>query len=209
MPCVRPLNEWFHESLVLWGFERQRGYARLCCCLAQHSNTSFPRWTPSADAAFMQQGYWRHYKLAPNRKQARTKTTGMTTENAGMEDDLQRTLCASSCPSASYQFQNNMCPMGLMLHHPAVETLLDYASAGCPKNMGSPWTHAQMQAAIDCGPHVSGLVPAAIEQLDLEVNEKVANGQARIIRWNDICHSLPPQLKISPVAMVPHKSRLY
>ena len=66
-----------------------------------------------------------------------------------------------------------------------------------------------MQAAIDRGPHQSALAPDAIEQLTTEVREKVAAGQARIVDWRDIMHDPPPQLKISPIAMIPHKSRKY
>ena len=65
----------------------------------------------------------------------------------------------------------------------------------------------QMQAAIDRGPHVSALEPAGIAQLDEEIREKVTNGQAKIVHWNDIRFNPPPQLKVSPVAMVPHSSR--
>ena len=107
------------------------------------------------------------------------------------------------------QHRNNMCPRGLALHHPASTTLLEYATLGCPVNTGSPWTCEQMQAAIYRGPHVSALVPEAMAQLDIEIEEKVINGQARIVKWNDIRHNPPPQLKISPVAMVPHNSRPY
>ena len=106
-------------------------------------------------------------------------------------------------------YRNNMCPRGLALHHPAADTLLAYATDGCPVNTGEAWTTEQMQAAVDRGPHVSALVPAAMAQLDEEIQEKVIKGQARLVHWNDIRHSPPPQLKISPVAMVPHKSRPY
>ena len=109
----------------------------------------------------------------------------------------------------NHSHRNNMCPNGLALHHPAAATLLSYAINGCPTATGAPWTHEQMAAAIARGPHVSALVPAAMTQLDLEVQEKVKNGQARVVRWNDICRAPPPQLKISPVAMVEHKSRPY
>ncbi len=104
---------------------------------------------------------------------------------------------------------NNMCPAGLALHHPAAELLQRYATLGCPTETGQPWTRDQMQAAIDRGPHISTLEPAAAKQLWLEVLEKVKNGQARIVPWDDIKHNPPPQLKISPVAMIPHKSRAY
>lgn len=102
-----------------------------------------------------------------------------------------------------------MCPRGLALHHPAASTLTKYTLKGCPTNTGATWTLEQMQSAIDRGPHISALVPDAMAQLDIEVKEKVANGQARIVHWNDIRHAPPPQLKISPIAMVEHKSRPY
>ena len=104
-------------------------------------------------------------------------------------------------------YRNQMCPRGLALHHPAAATLLEFATQGCPVNTGKQWTAQQMQAAITRGPHVSALIPEAMAQLDEEIAEKVQNGQARLVRWNDIRHNPPPQLKISPVAMVPHKSR--
>lgn len=66
-----------------------------------------------------------------------------------------------------------------------------------------------MQAAIERGPHQSAWAPDAIEQLTAEVMEKVAAGQARIVDWRDIMHDPPPQLKISPISMIPHKSRKY
>lgn len=105
--------------------------------------------------------------------------------------------------------RNQMCPSGLAMHHPAATTLLQYATGGCPTNTGDPWTKEQMQAAIDRGPHISALVPEAAHQLDMEVQDKVKKGQAKLVKWADIKHDPPRNLKISPVAMVPHKSRPY
>jgi hypothetical protein len=40
--------------------------------------------------------------------------------------------------------------------------------------------------------------------------EKVAQeGYARLVRWLDIKDNPPPNLKISPIAAIPHKSRLF
>ena len=114
-------------------------------------------------------------------------------------------LPPSRTPPATYR--NKMCPRGLALHHPAAPTLLKYAIGGCPTLTGKPWTTNQIQAAITRGPHASALVPEAMKQLDIEVNEKVKNNQARLVKWKDIKHAPPPQLKVSPVAMVAHKSR--
>ena len=98
---------------------------------------------------------------------------------------------------------------GLALHHPAAELLLEYAMKGCPAQTGKQWTRDELQSAIDKGPHVSALVPDAMRQLQLEVEEKVAKGQVRVVEWDDIKHNPPPELKISPIAMIPHKSRAY
>ena len=102
-----------------------------------------------------------------------------------------------------------MKPEGLARHHPAADTLLQYATGGCPCNTGQPWTVEQMQAAIDRGPHSSALEPDAIEQMAKEIEEKVRVGQCEVVEWDSIKDNPPPQLKISPLAMVPHKSRKY
>ena len=61
-------------------------------------------------------------------------------------------------------YRNNMCPANLALLHPAANELLKYAMKGCPTEMGQPWTRQLMQTAIHKGPHISALVPAAVEQ---------------------------------------------
>ena len=107
------------------------------------------------------------------------------------------------------KWRGQMCPRGLALHHPAAGKLLQYATGGCPSNTGQPWTKQQMQEAIDRGPHVSALEPDAMEQFHMEVAEKVRVGHAKVVNWDDIKDNPPPQLKISPLAMIPHKSRKY
>jgi hypothetical protein len=106
-------------------------------------------------------------------------------------------------------WRNCMCPSGLALHHPAAGHLLAYATGGCPTNTGRNWTLQEMEAAIRRGPHVSAMEPPAMAQLAKEIAEKVENNQARVVLWDDIRKSPPPNLKISPVAMIPHKSRGY
>jgi hypothetical protein len=65
-----------------------------------------------------------------------------------------------------------------------------------------------MQEAVGHGPHQS-LAPDAIQQLTEEVATKVAVGQARIVDRLHIKDNLPRELKISPISMIPHKSRKY
>jgi hypothetical protein len=66
-----------------------------------------------------------------------------------------------------------------------------------------------MQAAIDRGPHKSATSAEAIVQLREEVEEKVRKGQAKVVDWETIKHNPPPELKISPISMIPHKSRRF
>ena len=63
--------------------------------------------------------------------------------------------------------------------------------------------------AIRRGPHQSAHLPGAVEFLQKETEDKVKNGYARVVRWKDIKDNIPLLLKISPVAMVPHKSKLF
>lgn len=74
-----------------------------------------------------------------------------------------------------------MRPRGLALEHPAAGVLLDYAMGGCPVQAGRQWTQHELEAAIARGPHVSALVPEAMEQLQQEVGDKVKKGQVQLV----------------------------
>jgi hypothetical protein len=102
-----------------------------------------------------------------------------------------------------------MAPQGLALKHEAADVLWDWEQFSCPAAAGRDWTTDEIQAAIDRGPHKSALEPDAIKHFAEELADKVARGQARIVLWDNIKHNHPRQLKVSPVAEMPHKSRAY
>ena len=102
-----------------------------------------------------------------------------------------------------------MAPQGLALHHEAAGVLAEWEQMGCPTHTGRDWTLAEIQAAIDRGPHRSALEPDALQHFADEVKDKVAKGQARVVLWDEIKGNHPRQLKVSPVAAIPHKSRAY
>ena len=79
-------------------------------------------------------------------------------------------------PTANHRAQ--MCPAGLVLHHPAADLLIEYATVGCPTKIGNNWLMNDLEEAINVGPHVSALNPKVMEQLQSEVKEKEALGQA-------------------------------
>ena len=103
--------------------------------------------------------------------------------------------------------KGGMCPQGLALHHPAADHLLEYATKGCPSLTGQPWTVEQMQAAVDRGPHVSAKTDEVMAQFKAETLVKAEQGQCKLVPWDDIKDDPPKQLKISPIAAAPHKSR--
>ncbi len=49
----------------------------------------------------------------------------------------------------------------------------------------------------------------ALQHFADEVKEKVAAGQCKTVEWTSIKDNPPPQLKISPIAAIPHKSRSF
>ena len=102
-----------------------------------------------------------------------------------------------------------MYPNCTAAHHATTPMLKEWAQHGCPVDCGKDWDRDQIVAALRRGPHISAKHPNAISSLHTETEEKVRNGYARVVTWGDIKQNLPPKLKISPVAMVPHKSRTF
>jgi hypothetical protein len=93
--------------------------------------------------------------------------------------------------------------------HEATPLLYDYAKNGCPVDCGPDWTVEAILKLLRRGPHRSSKKRDAVRQLRKETKEKISCGYARIVRWGDISQNIPPKLKISPVAMIPHKSKQY
>lgn len=105
--------------------------------------------------------------------------------------------------------------MGLMfprreaLAHPAAPLLLSYANEGCPVDCGDDWTTEHIELLLERGPHISAKDPDAIAQLIAETEMKIKQGYARVVTWGNIKKNRPRRLKISPVAMIPHKSKAF
>lgn len=103
-----------------------------------------------------------------------------------------------------------MAPAGPALQHPASKQYLhEYATTGCPVDCGDPWTLEQLDDAVAHGAHPSASTPEAAQALYTETLEQVENGFARLVPWKTLRAKLLKQLKISPIAAIPHKSRSY
>ncbi len=102
-----------------------------------------------------------------------------------------------------------MCPTGLALEHSAASTLQEYATYGCPAKTDKEWTKAEIWEAAERGPHISALSAEALEHFKEEARKKVATGQAKIVEWDTIKHNPPTQMKVLPIAAIPHKSKAF
>lgn len=114
-----------------------------------------------------------------------------------------------SVKSNKGKFRGFMCPRGPALDHPFAETLLAYAETGCTVDCGEPWSLEQIEAAIARGAHSSAKEQDAAEYAWREAEEKAARGYCQIYKWKDLKLNCPKELKISPLAAIPHKSRAY
>jgi hypothetical protein len=102
-----------------------------------------------------------------------------------------------------------MNPNKYALKHPAAPLLKEYADDGCPVNCGPDWSKDKIETLLEKGPHSSAKSKEAIKQLRQETLLKISNNYARVVKWGDIKNNLPPKLKLSPVAMIPHKSKKF
>jgi hypothetical protein len=106
-----------------------------------------------------------------------------------------------------------MYPGPLAQAHPAGPMLASYGTHGCPVEIETNWTLAQLDQAVAYGAHPSAESPEAAAALRTEALEKVQQGFATLIKWKDlraeIAKGSKSHTKISPVAAIPHKSRLF
>jgi hypothetical protein len=100
-------------------------------------------------------------------------------------------------------------PRNDVLDYPGGPDLLHYVLNGCPVDCGSNWSYEQLLAAITNGPHASVNDEEAATSCRKEVMDRVAEGCYRLVYWDNIKDNLPPNLKISPIAAIPHKSRKF
>lgn len=112
-------------------------------------------------------------------------------------------------PQVKEKLGKTMHPSGPALDHPAVNLLNYWAENGCTVDCGIDWPTEWIEAIMERGPHKTACDPTAIECLIKETHDKVRDGYARLVRWGDIKKNRPKNLKVSPIAAIPHKSRMF
>jgi hypothetical protein len=107
------------------------------------------------------------------------------------------------------EYRNSMCPRDLAMNHPAGALLRESATYGCPTETGAPSKKEEFWEAVSWGPHASAMSAEVLEHFRLEAEEKVKCGQSKIVLWDDIKDTPPLQMKVSPIAAIPHKSKAF
>lgn len=106
-----------------------------------------------------------------------------------------------------------MYPGPLAQAHPAGPMLQAYGTTGCPVEIVSDWTLSQLDQAVQYGAHPSAESAEASLALRTESLEKVQQGFTRLVPWSalrqQIAAGAKQHTKISPIAAIPHKSRLF
>ena len=106
-----------------------------------------------------------------------------------------------------------MFPGAIAQQHPAGPMLKEFGTHGCPVEVSEDWTMDQLDSAVAYGAHPSAESPEASQALRQEALEKVDQGFAKLIPWKEIraliLKGLKTNTKISPIAAIPHKSRLF
>ena len=105
-----------------------------------------------------------------------------------------------------------MCPGKIARSHPAGPLLQSYAEDGCPVIVEGDWTLEQLDSAVEYGAHPSAEKPEAAQACRKEALEKVEQGFAKLVPYSQLRRRFQldkPHTKASPIAAIPHKSRLY
>jgi len=150
----------------------------------------------------------KHFTSAKEADEAAQKAMHQRIHLLPNQGDLKDTIGKRS--TQRKEFENGlMNPSGPALDHPAAPLLADYVKYGCPVDCGPNWTREQIEEALDYGAHPTAKIPEALECLIKEAEEKEKEGFVHILRWGDIKDTVHPLFKLSPMAMIPHKSRLF
>jgi hypothetical protein len=154
------------------------------------------------------------------------QTTILTTNNVQKEnktpknvlqshDDINKLINSNNLFPTEIPIQSTIGKLGLMwprgfaFAHDAAPLLNSYSTQGCPTDCGPAWTKEHIITALKRGAHPTANKPEARKYLIAQTLTKVNEKFAKIIKWGTIKDNPPTNLKISPIAMIPHKSRDY
>jgi len=108
--------------------------------------------------------------------------------------------------SSKGEHNSLMQPQPLADVHPFATTLHEWKN-GIKVDCGPVWKWEDCEAAVERGPHHTATTPEAIDLLHTDIDYQQKAGFCRVFRWDELQRTRPPNLKISPVAVVPQVGR--
>ena len=90
--------------------------------------------------------------------------------------------------------------------HPFSETLKEWQQ-GIKVDCGPDWKWEDCVAAVERGPHPSAITPESIALFVDDIGYQERAGFCKVVTWDELVKTRPPQLKISPAAVVPQTDR--
>ena len=91
--------------------------------------------------------------------------------------------------------------------HPFYTTLKEWQTAGIPVDCGPDWEWAVTCEAVQRGPHPLALTAESIQLFADDIAYQQRAGFCKVLTWEELQDLRPPNLKISPVAVVPQADR--
>eukprot|EP00957_Ditylum_brightwellii_P122468 9338820-Ditylum_brightwellii.AAC.1 len=91
---------------------------------------------------------------------------------------------------------------GIANSYPRTHRLLHWSQEGVEVDCRPRWSRAAVLAAVTRGPHMSALMPEAINLVHEDVAYQVRAGFCQVIPWERLKDNLPEHLKVSLVAVI-------
>ena len=139
---------------------------------------------------------------------------GFRANDAAPEDPQEaiRVTETRDAISGTYRRKSLMQPQRLaarILPREEYERLSVFASEGCPAECGPPWEAEVIEAARRAGPHDSACTPDNVDLIWEDITYQQEAGFVRIVSETQLFRgeSVPKELKISRVAVVPQANR--
>ena len=129
------------------------------------------------------------------------------------KEELLKALTKDQSKSRNLPKVGLMAPGSIAQSHPAGSLLQQFAELGCTVDISEEWSLEALDKAVAYGAHPSARTPEAAKVCRDEALEKVAQGFVTLIPWSKLRELIKQRkhtnTKISPIAAIPHKSRLY
>jgi len=129
------------------------------------------------------------------------------------KEELLKALTKDQSKSRNLPKVGLMAPGSIAQSHPAGPLLQQFAELGCTVDISEEWSLEALDKAVAYGAHPSARTPEAAKACRDEALEKVAQGFVTLIPWSKLRELIKQRkhtnTKISPIAAIPHKSRLY